>query len=31
MEASFVEFEGADGDVRVNASNVQWIQKGRRS
>ena len=31
MEASFVEFEGADGDVRVNASNVQWIQKrGRR-
>ena len=30
MEASFVEFEGADGDVRVNAFNVQWIQKGTK-
>ena len=28
MEARFVEFEGADGDVRVNTSSVQWIQKG---
>ena len=31
MEARFVEFEGADGgDVRVNVSNVQWIEKGTK-
>jgi hypothetical protein len=28
MEAHFVEFEGANGDVRVNVSNVQWVEKG---
>ena len=31
MEARFVEFEGADGgDLRVNASEVQWIEKGTK-
>ena len=31
MEARFVEFEAADGgDVRVNASEVQWIEKGTK-
>ena len=29
MEARFVEFEGADGgNVTVNVSNVQWVEKG---
>jgi hypothetical protein len=31
METHFVEFEGADGgDVRVNVSNMQWIEKGTK-
>ena len=31
MEATFVEFEGADGDdVTVNVSNVQWVEKGTK-
>jgi hypothetical protein len=30
MDARFVEFEGADGDVRVNVSNVQWVEKGTK-
>ena len=31
MEARFVKFEGAEGgDVRVNVSNVQWIEKGTK-
>jgi hypothetical protein len=30
MEARFVEFEGADGDVTVNVSNVQWVEKGTK-
>ncbi len=28
MEPHFVEFEAANGDVRVNVSNVQWVEKG---
>jgi hypothetical protein len=28
MEPRFVEFEAATGDVRVNVSNVQWVEKG---
>jgi hypothetical protein len=30
MGARFVEFEGADGDVTVNVSNVQWVEKGTK-
>jgi hypothetical protein len=30
MEARFVEFESADGNVRVNVSNVQWVEKGTK-
>ena len=28
MEPRFVEFEGVNGAVRVNVSNVQWVEKG---
>ncbi len=28
MDLDFVEFESANGDVRVNVSNVQWVEKG---
>jgi hypothetical protein len=30
MEARFVDFEGANGYVMVNVSNVQWVEKGTK-
>jgi hypothetical protein len=30
MEARFVEFEDANGDVSANVSNVQWVEKGTK-
>ena len=28
MDPHFVGFESANGDVMVNVSNVQWVEKG---